>query len=322
MKRARPFVAGLLTAAALGFAGLASPPAGAASYLRSGWWNAANTGTVAPPAPPDVPDGGLSIQGGPSPTSPGAFAAVAFDLGDNETPNTLSLTIAGRPSPNLAVQACVIPSGDCSSGGNQPASSEPEYDCEHIQPLAGTVTPDGLITFNLSGLSTSGRLALAILPVGTTDRVATQPPDSGSLTTKTATPPSDSGSTASSDTSPAYSPDASAAPADSGIASSGTVPDSGSASYRPSTGSSFEPAAPLSMTPPPPAAGPPAAPEAAAAPAESAPRAAPRVDPVRRIGSTHDLATKVGGLMALGLLFAAMAAYVRGFGLMGGRIAD
>src|SRR4051812_7134783 len=121
MKRMRLLAAGITVAAAVGAgAATSSSPAAAASFLRAGWWNAANNGTIAPPAPPDVPEGGLSIQGGP--TAPAAFGAVAYDLSGKEAPSSLQLKIAGTPSPNAAVKACVIPSGDFSSGANQPAT--------------------------------------------------------------------------------------------------------------------------------------------------------------------------------------------------------
>src|SRR4051812_3468902 len=183
MRRLRLLGAGVLVAAAVG-AGAVAPasPAAATSFLRAGWWNAANTGTVAPPAPPDVPDGGLSLQGGPTP--PGAaFGAVAYDLDSSETPATLKLKIAGTPTPNAAVKACVIPSGEFPSGGNQPASAAPTYDCDHPA-IPGTITADGLVAFDLSRLATTGRVALAILAVGPTDRVATERPDSSSLETR------------------------------------------------------------------------------------------------------------------------------------------
>jgi hypothetical protein len=38
--------------------------------------------------------------------------------------------------------------------------------------------------------------------------------------------------------------------------------------------------------------------------------------------SPHDLATRLGGLVAISILVAALVAYSLGFGLLGGRFAD
>jgi len=326
-KRLRLLGAGVVVAAAIG-AGAVAPgsPAAAANFVRSGWWNAANNGTVAPPAPPDVPDGGLAIQGGPS--GPGAFGAVAFDLGGRELANSLKLEIAGTPTPNLAVKACVIPSGDFTSGSNQPMSTAPTYDCDHVQAIAGTVGADGTISFDLSALATGSRLALAILPAGTTDRAATQTPDSSSLQTRPGVE-ENANSSAPAEPAPDTSSTNSAAAADAGASSydtsSGATPSYGSSSSSspssPSLSSNFDSGASISMTTP---ASPADVAPAAPAPAGNTEAAAPPA-PIRRAAAAaghSDLATKVGGLMALALLFAAMAAYVRGYGLMGGRVAD
>src|SRR2546421_6602797 len=104
---------------------------------RTGWWNAANTGAVAPPVPPDVPQDGLYVQGSPQPGQPGAFSAVLFDLPSGVAAQKLTLKIADTPSPNLAVQACLIASGDFPGGGNQPASAAPKYNCDSPKAAAG-----------------------------------------------------------------------------------------------------------------------------------------------------------------------------------------
>ncbi|MFL6113602.1 MAG: hypothetical protein ACJ786_19900 [Catenulispora sp.] len=328
MRRFRLLAAGLIAAAAVAGAGTSSRPAAAASLIRSGWWNAANNGTVAPPAPPDVPEGGLSIQG--SPDKPAAFGAVAYELSGSEAPGQLKLKISGTPTPNAAVKACVIPSGDFPSGPNQPMTAQPTYDCVNVPAIAGTVTADGMITFDLSQLATSSRLALAILPVGASDRIATEAPDGSSL----ATQPAPTDSSDSSDRSPPSSgsgSDSYSSSYDSGSASSSSssdnslaaTPSSGASSgtsSAPSLSPTYDSGTSLSLTTP-------AAPAEAAAPAATAATdtetAAPPA-PVRQAAAAarSDWATKAGGLMALALLLAAMAAYIRGFGLMGGRIAD
>src|SRR5256885_14407016 len=80
--RRRP---GLRRAAACFLAMCAAPlvlpsAGGADEPSRQGWWWQGNQGQAAAPAPPDVPDDGLYVQGGPSADQPTALAAISFDL--------------------------------------------------------------------------------------------------------------------------------------------------------------------------------------------------------------------------------------------------
>jgi hypothetical protein len=296
-------------AAAATALGLHPAPASASEPARTGWWSSANTGPVQAPPPPDVPDDGLYVQGGPPGSAPTAFSAVLYEIATDEAATKLTLKLAGSSSsPNLAVQACPIPSGDFASGPNQPATAAPAYDANHC--VAGEAdAASASVAFKLSSITAEGKLALAIVPVGPTDRAAFAKPDTSSLATEAATTSSSSSSdSTSSETFTPPAPDSSTA-----------TPSSPSAA--PETFDFSSALTPAAAAPPPATAAAPA--PAVAAPAAAAPSAPARLPSLPAVTtSSSGTAGKIGSLMAMALLLAALAAYVRGFGLMGGRITD
>ena len=100
------------------------------------------------------------------------------------------------------------------------------------------------------------------------------------------------------------------APASSGTAPAG--PPASPAAAAPDFGSSLQPSASFA---PPPAASP-----RAATPASNA--GAPLPAASRAASTSSDGATRAGRILTMGLLLLALLAYSRGYGLLGGRVAD
>jgi hypothetical protein len=157
--------AGLLTTA--GALVIATWPSAASAdpAVRTGWWNTMSGGGQSAPAP-TAPDGGLHIA-----VTPGqmlAFGAVLYDLPPDATA-TLELKLSGQGTPVLV--ACPTKDSSWKSGGDQPSSDAPAYDCA-THSFTGSVSSDGAtVTFLLDGSAetTPGELSLAILPYMTHD---------------------------------------------------------------------------------------------------------------------------------------------------------
>src|SRR4051794_34992426 len=83
----------VLSAALTGGVVAAAAPALAEAPLQHGWWTTTNTGTLPVSVPPpDVPAGGMLVEGGA--TSPSAYGAVVYEIGDHVVPSRLTLTVA------------------------------------------------------------------------------------------------------------------------------------------------------------------------------------------------------------------------------------
>ena len=202
-------------------------PAGAASSVSAGWW------TSSPLAPPDVPSGGLDVQGGPDAGSPVAFSAVSFALDPGETAEsvTLSVTANSGTTPSAQLMACPITTPFAPASG-APMSQAPKYDCG-TKATASPSSDGKSYKFDVSSIPATGALAIAILPTQPTDRVVFDAPTTKALASASAP--------ASASTTPESSP----------TLNSGTS-SSPSFSSVPSSGSSFD----VPSTPAPDVAGP------------------------------------------------------------------
>ena len=179
-----------------------STPASAQAPDIAAWWYAGNPGSPAPaaaPAPPDVPDGDLLVQGSnggpalaqaqaqgvpssaqgyPAPTAQ-AIAGLRFALPTGSTAGTLTLGIDGQAPPSVSVVACAAtaPFQDEQAG---PWNHVPAYDCG--QTVAGELSSDGkTVTFKGIGtLAQVGELSVVLVP-GPLDRVVFAKPSSDAL---------------------------------------------------------------------------------------------------------------------------------------------
>ncbi|MEA3020621.1 MAG: hypothetical protein QOI47_2145 [Actinomycetota bacterium] len=267
--------------------------AGADAPAAVGWWSQASS----LPPPPDVSTDGLYVQGGPS--GPIAIAALRFELPPDEGADHLQLIPNGTSSPSATVQVCPLKAAsvDFKTEQNGAWADAPAYDCGGANAVVGKADPSGALSFSVGGLVQDGVLAVAVIATGPADRVPIAKPDASALTTI----PSPSAPSASSD-------------------AAGSTYDSSTSPYSSASGSSS-----FSVTP----ASPPDEPVPAAAPvggsaAAAGPAARPGPDAPLAIAapSPHDLATRLGGLVAISILVAALVAYSLGFGLLGGRFAD
>ena len=191
---ARRFAAlGLLsssTVAAVMF--IAPSPVAAKAPDASAWWNAANLGDPAPvpPAPPDVKDGDLLVQGsnpapvpnplGTAPTGSQAVAGVAFDLPPTALVGALTLTIDGTPPPQVSVVACRA-TETFTSDENGPWSQVPPYDGNACVP--GKIKGSDVVFGDVEKLVSHNALRVLILP-GPVDRVVFKPPNDSTLVVK------------------------------------------------------------------------------------------------------------------------------------------
>lgn len=268
-------------------------PAAALEPVRTGWWSELS----AAPSPPDVPDDGIHVAGGPG--GPSAIAALVFELPADTVPTSLTLTLAGASPMASGLQACVIPA---EAAGFEPVQNgawddRPEHDCELG---ASPATVDGeRVTFDLGSFAQGGVLAVALVP-GATDRASMEHPGSDAL--QFAPGATSGGSSTESD------------PADTGPADSGP--------YAPGT---FTPGAPPEISP---SFDAPPTPASAAAPATTpeevafdAPSSAPAfAATVASEDGEPSGRTRVGGAIGFGLLLVALLFYSQGRGLLGARV--
>jgi hypothetical protein len=177
-------------AAAVGVIGVTSS-ANAEAPDQQGWWTQTNPGlgsqtglaVPAPPAPADVPSNGLLIEGGSSPASPIAYAALVYQVPAAASASSLTLTVAtgsvSTPASTLRICPLVNPNPNAEQGG--PMGDAPAFDCSHSA-TAGASANGTSYHFQVAPLVTGGNLAVAILAAATTDRVVFDRPDSNSLT--------------------------------------------------------------------------------------------------------------------------------------------
>jgi len=161
-----------------------------------GWWFElkSNAVPVAPPAPPNVPDGGLYVQ--EDPDGPAAIGAIRANV-EGSTGATLTLQAAQGSTTTLGapVQACATTSPW------QPPLPAPGYWEERPEAgkpcVPGTVSTDGAyVAFHFSGEFTSaGVLDVVLVPAdgATPFAIAFDKPAPDSLKVETA-PSTDSGS--------------------------------------------------------------------------------------------------------------------------------
>jgi hypothetical protein len=188
-------------------------PAGAASSVSAGWW------TSSPLAPPDVPSGGLDVQGGPDAGNPVAFSAVSFALDPGETAEsvTLSVTANSATTPGAQLMACPVTTTFAPANGAA-MSQAPKYDCG-TKATASPSSDGKTYKFDVSGIRATGALAIAILPTQPTDRVVFDAPTTSALASASTTPESSPTLDSGTSSSPSFS----------------SVPGSGSSFDAPST---------------------------------------------------------------------------------------
>ena len=227
---ARRFAAlGLLsssTVAAVMF--LAPSPVVAQAPEVSAWWNAANLGdpAPAPPAPPDVKEGDLLVQGsnpapvpnplGAAPTGSQAVAGVAFDLPPSALVGALTLTIDGSPPPQISIVACRA-TETFTSEENGPWSHVPPSDGNACVP--GKLKGSDVVFSDVAKLVLHDKLQVLLLP-GPVDRVVFKPPNDNTLVVK------DGGGVGAA--APAFGAGTGSTPVGGGAGSSDTAPVGGS----------------------------------------------------------------------------------------------
>jgi len=185
----------------------------AAASSQSGWW------TSAPFAAPDVPTGGLLLQGGPSLDQPVSFGAVSFALASGEKAGMLTLTVAASSAttPNATLTVCPLTKSFSPAEGG-PKADGPTFDCG--AKATASLSGDGhTFTVDAAAFARDGSVAVALLPTALTDRIVFDKPDGSWLSTSTSGP--SSGPTAL--TTP---PLTSAAP-DAGASTGGRTPRTG-----------------------------------------------------------------------------------------------
>lgn len=192
--------------------------AAADAPTKAGWWNAATANGVALPQP-TTSAGDLHV--GQGPTSPTAYAAVAYDLtGQAVSAATLELkVVANSAVGTIDVTACPTKDAAWKAGDDQSYDTAPAYAC--ARGIQGVVSTDGTsVSFLLdAGQQLAGTgYSLAIVPSATAVPFSVDfvKPDATSLTPQVDAAPDDQ-------TAPAPEP-AAVAPLPPPTGSSGTVP--------------------------------------------------------------------------------------------------
>lgn len=157
--------------------------------VQEGWWTVTNPGGV--PASltnsaiaPDVPSGGLLVEGGASATSPDAYAALVYPLERGTSAGILTLSVASgsATTSGSTLEVCPLVTSSIRAEQGGPMSDAPAYDCsKHVEatPASGSTS----YVFTVTSLISSGVLALAILPTQVNDRVVLSQPSGSSLAT-------------------------------------------------------------------------------------------------------------------------------------------
>lgn len=153
---------------------LGAAPVAAEEPFAQGWW------TVEPTAAADVPADGLLVQFGAS--APTAYAALSYLLLPGQTADKLILKVAPNTasSPGATIAICPLKSSSFDAEQAGPISDAPAYDCTKKVVAA---LEDSTFTASVGSLSSTGGLAVALLPGDATTRVVLSKPDASSLTT-------------------------------------------------------------------------------------------------------------------------------------------
>jgi hypothetical protein len=219
---------------------IAPSPVAANAPAVAAWWNAANLGdpAPAPPAPPDVKEGDLLVQGsnpgaipnplGAAPATSQAVAGVSFDLPPAALVGALTLQIDGTPPAQTSVVACRA-TETFTSDENGPWSQVPPYDGNGCVP--GKLKGSDVVFADVNKLVLHDKLQVLILP-GPVDRVVFKPPNDNTLVVK------DSGGIGAS--APSFGAGAGSTPVSGGAGSSGTAPVGGSAVANPPSSSTVD----------------------------------------------------------------------------------
>ena len=229
---------------------IAPSPVSANAPDDAAWWNSANLGdpAPAPPAPPDVKDGDLLVQGsnpadipsplGAAPATSQAVAGVAFELPPAALLGPLTLQIDGSPPPQVSVVACRA-TETFTSDENGPWSQVPPYDGNACVP--GKLKDTDVVFSDVDKLVSHNALRVLILP-GPVDRIVFKPPNDDTLVVK------DSGGIGSA--APAFGAGTGSTTSTGGASNSGTASVGGSAvTGPPATSSGDLPTAGTTTTP-------------------------------------------------------------------------
>ncbi|HEX5267417.1 MAG TPA: hypothetical protein VFW24_11645 [Acidimicrobiales bacterium] len=205
-KRIGPALAAAAAAAGIAGAtgalliGPAATTAWAQAPVQAGWWTQANPGSVegspAAPAPPDVPAGGLLVEGGPASTTGAsdagatAFGAVVYPVAAGQSPGTLTLTVApgSGTTPAATLEVCLLSGAGINAEQGGPMSDAPSFSCSANVTAQPSAAGDEY-SFDVSKLVRAGTLALAVLPTTPTDRVVLAKPAAASLSVRPAGAP-------------------------------------------------------------------------------------------------------------------------------------
>lgn len=138
----------------------------ATTLTQSGWWWRVNDGSlpVAPPAPPQVPEGGLMVAGAPDGAT--AIAALHFELADDETSPVLTLAVAenGDQGGESAVLAACLTGSAWQPAAAGSWTAKPFPACAEGS-VAGVRAPDGKTwTFALAPLLSDGIVDVTLVP--------------------------------------------------------------------------------------------------------------------------------------------------------------
>lgn len=220
--------------------------AAAETSVQAGWWTSSPV-----PIAPDAPAGGLVVHGGSEPNQPMAYAAVAFTFDRHDSPVSLTLTTADgtASSPGATLTLCPLTESFAPAEGGS-MDKAPKFDC--ASSVAAAPEADGIsYTFDVTKVTTGGRLAVAILPSASTDRVVLARPVADSVKTVSASPNDPSPSSAPSEAAPAPTtsfsdPGLTALPPSLGLPSV-SLPDA-AASAPGATGDAVASSAPIAVT--------------------------------------------------------------------------
>lgn len=203
----RPVAVSCVLAALL--AGPLATPGHAEAPTAQGWWSIAHQG-VQPPAPPDVPEDGLLVQGGAArPVAPGAptpggtpavaattqaLSALTFVLPAGAAVESLVLKLVGDPPASTTAFACPV-TGPYEAVQNGEYGKRPSFDCltnavPVLDPVAGTLT----FGSDLTGIVRGRSLSFVLLP-GEADRLVLQKPGATALVLRRSTGSSGPGTT-------------------------------------------------------------------------------------------------------------------------------
>jgi hypothetical protein len=181
----------VILAATSAFVGAGAGSARGDAPVDRGWGTVANPGAPAPvPAvtPPDVPAGGLLVQGGAA--DPTAFAGLVYEPAEGATPQRLVLKVVSpsATTPGAVLKLCPLTTSSLNAEQGGPIADAPTYDC--TRSVTAAPDDDGAgYTFNLRAVASSGAFGLAVLPTAPTDRVVFAEPGADSLVTGTPTVP-------------------------------------------------------------------------------------------------------------------------------------